>query len=57
MPFRLDFDDAPEKNVERTFNLLKRRALVHSGDLVVVLSDLRPNGNSVVRSIQIRHVP
>ena len=57
MPFRLDFDDEPEGNVERTFQLLKRRGLVHSGDLVVVLSDLRPEGQAVVRSAQIRHVP
>ena len=57
MPFRLDFDDDPEKNIERTFRLLKRRNLVHSGDLVVVVSDLRPHGASVVRSAQIRHVP
>lgn len=57
MPFRLDFGDDPEKNIERTFKLLKRRALVHPGDLVVVLSDLRPENGTVVRSIQIRHVP
>ena len=57
MPFRLDVDDDPEKNIERTFWLLKRRNLVHSGDLVVVVSDLRPKDDVAVRSAQIRYVP
>ncbi|KAK9806482.1 hypothetical protein WJX73_001862 [Symbiochloris irregularis] len=57
MPFRLDFDADPERNVERTFQLLKRRGLVHAGDLVVVVSDLRPSGDGPVRTAQIRHVP
>jgi len=30
---------------------------VNDGDLVIVVSDLKPEDNSVVRSIQIRHVP
>ena len=57
IPFRLDFDEDPEKNVGRTFKLLKRRSLVHAGDLVIVVSDLRPDGQTVVRSVQIRRVP
>ena len=57
MPFRLDFDADPEENVDRTFALLKRRDLVRPGDLVVVVSDIRPPDEGVVRSVQIRHVP
>jgi len=57
MPFRLDFEDDPEVNVSRTFSLLKVRELVKPGDLVVVVSDIRPPGQDVVRSAQIRRVP
>jgi pyruvate kinase len=57
MPFRLDFAADPEENVDRTFALLKRRDLVQKGDLVVVVSDIRPPNEDVVRSVQIRHVP
>ncbi len=57
MPFRLDFGADPEENVDRTFALLKRRDLVQKGDLVVVVSDIRPPNEDVVRSVQIRHVP
>jgi len=59
MPFRLDFAPDPEENVDRTFRLLKRRDLVQPGDLVVVVSDIRPDSSdaSVVRSVQIRRVP
>jgi len=35
---------------------LKRRDLVKEGELVVV-SDIRPDDQSVVRSVQIRRVP
>ena len=38
MPFRLDFSPEPEQNIQRTFQLLQRRSLVASGDLVVVVS-------------------
>jgi pyruvate kinase len=57
MPFRLDFEDDPEANVRRTFSLLKARDLVTPGDLVVVISDIRPENQDVVRSAQIRRVP
>ncbi|KAK9817658.1 hypothetical protein WJX72_000267 [[Myrmecia] bisecta] len=58
MPFRLDFSNDPEFNVDRTFKLLKARELVNVNDLVVVVSDIRPEGDkSVVRSVQIRRVP
>jgi len=60
IPFRIDFDDDPESNVERSFRLLTARKLVSPGDLVVVLSDLqtaqsREVGGSV-RSVQVRRV-
>ena len=57
MPFRLDFAHEPEQNIQRTFQLLQRRSLVSSGDLVVVVSDLRSSEDSIVRSAQIRYVP
>lgn len=57
MPFRLDFAQDPEENVKRTFQLLKRRELVKEGDLVVVVSDIRPDDQQVVRSVQVRYVP
>ncbi len=34
-----------------------RRLQVNSGDQVIVVSDLKPEDNTVVRTIQIRHVP
>ena len=37
--------------------LLKRRDLVKQGELVIVVSDIRPDDQSVVRSVQIRRVP
>lgn len=38
-------------------SLLKARDLVKQGDLVVVISDIRPENQDVVRSVQIRRVP
>lgn len=32
------------------------RKLVNDGDLVVVVSDIRPTEGGVVRSVQVRHV-
>lgn len=44
--------------VVRFCRLLKARDLVQAGDLVVVVSDIRPEGDvSVVRSVQVRRVP
>jgi pyruvate kinase len=57
IPFRMDFASDPETNIRKTFQLLKRRQMVNSGDLVIVVSDLKPEDNTVVRTIQIRHVP
>ena len=36
---------------------MKRRDLVKEGELVIVVSDIRPDDQSVVRSVQIRRVP
>lgn len=38
-------------------SLLKARDLVKAGDLVIVVSDIRPENQDVVRSAQIRKVP
>lgn len=44
-----------QENVRRTFSLMSQRGLVRTGDLVVVVTDLRPAGN-IIRSVQVRHV-
>jgi hypothetical protein len=56
MPFRMVFSSDSEENVQRTFRLLKARRLVKEGDLVVVVSDLRPKDEDIIRSVQIRRV-
>ena len=56
MPFRMVFRPDWEENVQRTFRLLKARKLVKEGDLVVVVSDLRPKDEDIIRSVQIRRV-
>ena len=53
----MEFDPNPEQNVYKTFNLLKRRTMISPGDLVIVLSDLKPEDGTIIRSIQIRRVP
>ncbi|MBA0853867.1 hypothetical protein Goshw_023158 [Gossypium schwendimanii] len=50
IPFRLDFSDDMESNLNRTFSLLKARAMIKSGDLIIVVSD-------VMQSIQAIKVP
>lgn len=56
-PFKVEFSTEPEDNVQRTFKVLKMRGFVTPGDLVVVVSDLRPSGDlDIVRSIQVRRV-
>ena len=72
IPFKITLAPDPEVNVARTFSLLKRRNLVSTGDLVVVVSDVRQEvdgklttpsvdasetGTGVVRSVQVRRVP
>ncbi|CAD7697063.1 unnamed protein product [Ostreobium quekettii] len=56
MPFRMSFGAHPDDNIMRAFKFLKMRKLVSGGDLVVVVSDIRPAEGDVVRSVQIRHV-
>ncbi|KAH1106144.1 hypothetical protein J1N35_009912 [Gossypium stocksii] len=50
IPFRLDFSDDMESNLNLTFSLLKARAMIKSGDLIIVVSD-------VMQSIQAIKVP
>eukprot|EP00252_Welwitschia_mirabilis_P022542 TRINITY_DN6127_c0_g1_i1.p1 TRINITY_DN6127_c0_g1~~TRINITY_DN6127_c0_g1_i1.p1 ORF type:complete len:585 (+),score=84.92 TRINITY_DN6127_c0_g1_i1:220-1974(+) len=50
IPFRLDFMDDMDSNLNRTFALLKSREMIKSGDLVIVVSDM-------LQSIQVTNVP
>ncbi|XP_072986753.1 pyruvate kinase isozyme A, chloroplastic-like [Typha latifolia] len=50
IPFRLNFSDDMESNLNRTFALLKARGMIQSGDLVIALSDM-------LQSIQVMNVP
>ncbi|KAD3640152.1 hypothetical protein E3N88_29375 [Mikania micrantha] len=50
IPFRLDFSDDMETNVNKTFSLLKARGMIKSGDLVIAVSDM-------LQSIQVMNVP
>ena len=57
IPFLMDFDPNPEANTYKTFNLLKTRTMISPGDLVIVVSDLKPDDGNIVRGIQLRRVP
>ncbi|KAH7307123.1 hypothetical protein KP509_22G046900 [Ceratopteris richardii] len=50
IPFRLDFTDDMESNLNRTFALLKARGMVKPGDLVIAVSDM-------LQSIQVMKIP
>ncbi|KAI3993148.1 hypothetical protein MKX01_009891 [Papaver californicum] len=50
IPFRLDFSDDMENNLNKTFSLLKARGMIKSGDLVIAVSDM-------LQSIQVMNVP
>ncbi|OVA09875.1 Pyruvate kinase [Macleaya cordata] len=50
IPFRLNFSDDMESNLNRTFALLKARGMIRSGDLVIAVSDM-------LQSIQVMNVP
>ena len=52
-PFRMDFSGDPEKNIQKTFQLLKRREMVKPNDLVIVVSDLRQAAQSTLERIMI----
>eukprot|EP00879_Flechtneria_rotunda_P014633 GHRR01015292.1.p1 GENE.GHRR01015292.1~~GHRR01015292.1.p1 ORF type:complete len:163 (+),score=13.56 GHRR01015292.1:978-1466(+) len=56
MPFWTPFCTDNEENVKRTFDLMKARRFVRAGDLVVVVSDLRPREEDIIRSVQVRRV-
>lgn len=64
MPFRIELSGDSEENIARTFKLLQARGFVQTGDLVVVVSDLRvkgadsakPKESDIVRGIQVRRV-
>ncbi|CAI5472458.1 unnamed protein product [Closterium sp. Yama58-4] len=60
IPFRLDFSDDMESNIQRTFNLLKARGMMKSGDLVITVSDIIGSDTTFdggLQSMQIRNVP
>eukprot|EP00475_Leptophrys_vorax_P040522 TRINITY_DN7521_c0_g1_i1.p1 TRINITY_DN7521_c0_g1~~TRINITY_DN7521_c0_g1_i1.p1 ORF type:complete len:452 (-),score=19.90 TRINITY_DN7521_c0_g1_i1:240-1568(-) len=58
IPFRLDFSEDMETNIMRTFNLLKARGMMKSGDLVITVSDFVGSNRDVgLQSMQIRNVP
>ncbi|KMZ73855.1 Pyruvate kinase, partial [Zostera marina] len=50
IPFRLDFSDDMESNLNRTLALLKAKGMIQSNDLVIAVSD-------VLQSIQVMNVP
>eukprot|EP01018_Ginkgo_biloba_P019558 Gb_39804 [translate_table: standard] len=50
IPFRLDFSEDMDNNINRTFALLKARGMIKSGDLVIAVSDM-------LQSIQVMNVP
>ncbi|KAL3679940.1 hypothetical protein R1sor_022896 [Riccia sorocarpa] len=56
--FRVDFSEDMEKNLRRTFALLKARGMMKSGNLVVAVSDITSNNlNENLQSIQVRRIP
>jgi pyruvate kinase len=57
VPLLMRFEDEPEANIKRSFEALRSRGLLSSGDLVVVVSDLRPEQDNIIRSVQVRRVP
>jgi ribosomal protein L18E len=52
----MDFDGSGEERTQRAFGLLKTRGLASPGDLVVVVSDVRQDGD-IIRAVQVRRVP
>jgi pyruvate kinase len=54
-PFRTAFSSDPEKTLQTTFNALKKREGLQSGDKVVVISDVL--AGSGIDAIQIRILP
>mmetsp|Transcript_25366 Transcript_25366/g.70960 ORF Transcript_25366/g.70960 Transcript_25366/m.70960 type:complete len:581 (+) Transcript_25366:155-1897(+) len=56
MPFRFDFTEDNEMNVQLAFAFLKARGLADAGDRVVLVSDLQPCPEETVRSVQVRKI-
>jgi len=54
-PFRTAFSSDPEKTLQTTFNVLKKRVGLSAGDKVVVISDVL--AGSGIDAIQIRTLP
>ncbi|KAK4357098.1 hypothetical protein RND71_022708 [Anisodus tanguticus] len=50
MPFRLNYSDDMESNLNKTFSLLNARGMIKSGDLIIAVSDM-------LQSIQVMNVP
>ncbi|XP_059310649.1 pyruvate kinase isozyme A, chloroplastic [Lycium ferocissimum] len=50
MPFRLNYSDDMESNLNKTFSLLKARGMIKSGALIIAVSDM-------LQSIQVMNVP
>uniref|UniRef100_A0A7N0TTA8 Pyruvate kinase n=1 Tax=Kalanchoe fedtschenkoi TaxID=63787 RepID=A0A7N0TTA8_KALFE len=50
IPFRVSFTDDMEKNLHKTFWLLKARGMIKAGDLIIAVSDL-------LQSVQVMTVP
>eukprot|EP00271_Cylindrocystis_brebissonii_P015470 TRINITY_DN38373_c0_g1_i1.p1 TRINITY_DN38373_c0_g1~~TRINITY_DN38373_c0_g1_i1.p1 ORF type:complete len:616 (+),score=124.20 TRINITY_DN38373_c0_g1_i1:270-2117(+) len=58
IPFRLEFSDDMESNLQRTFALLKARGMMQSGDLIITVSDMTTGTQAdMLQSIQIRKAP
>lgn len=50
IPFRLDFAEDMDRNLSKTFSLLKIKGMIKSGDRIVAVSDM-------LQTIQVRIVP
>ncbi|WP_165840055.1 pyruvate kinase [Motiliproteus coralliicola] len=54
-PFRIEFSRDPEKTLSAAFEILKLKAGLHSGDQVVVISDIL--AGTGVDAVQVRQLP
>ena len=54
-PFRINFSSDPEKTLQTAFRILKEREHFHTGEKVVIISDVLAQQR--VDSIQIRDIP
>lgn len=57
MPFRFDFAEDLETNIQLAFTFLKARGLAQDGDNVVLVSDLKTlRPDEKVKSVQVRRI-